>query len=53
MNITFPHTFFPGLRLDNVVNNTGGLKVADRTGLRHFLANLQIRHREILLIFEI
>ncbi len=49
MNITFPHTFFLGLGLDNVVNNIGGLKVADRTGLCHFLANLQIRDREILL----
>lgn len=42
MNITFPHTFFPGLGLDNVVNNIGGLKVADPTGLCHFLANLQM-----------
>ncbi len=49
MNIAFPHTFFPGLRLDNGVNNIGDLKVADRTGLYHFLKNLQIRHRGILL----
>ncbi len=46
----FPsHFFSPGLRLDDVGNNIGDLKVAERTGLYHFLANLQIRDREILL----
>lgn len=32
---TFSHSYFPGLGLDNVVNNIGGLKVADRS-LCHF-----------------
>ncbi len=50
MNITFPHTFFPKFATGQyVVNNIGGLKVADRTGVCHFLANLQIRDQEILL----